>query len=454
MAVAAAACVATALMLLDARAAASADPRMEPEAERILFDRANDEREAAGHASLDRHPRATAVARDWAAQMAEDAAAAGEYTAGLGHNPDLAGDVGDVEWSRLGENVGYTVRTGASVRTLAGRLHDAFMGSDGHRRNIMGDWDQVGVGAVRGPNDSLWVTVVFVQGGDGGADTIDQAVQRSRTVRGEGSADVVAVSRADDYADALSATGLLGGDGPLLFTDAPSAQWPDAPLDSATAAELQRVASDGAEVLLLGGERAVSSRVERELSAMGYEVTRLYGEDRFETAAVLAEETVRRHGDPDRVVLAGGRAWPDAVSVGAFTGAARAPVLLAGLGEVPDATRSVLSEVDASVVVVGGSSVVGDEVVDEYDAVRVAGADRHGTSLAVAGELLGDPERVHVVPGWPDDTAWSVALSRTPEAVADDAAVVLSDEPAPAEVEAYLSSNGRGRDDVTVHSLP
>jgi hypothetical protein len=70
------------------------------------------------------------------------------------HNPNLAAATAD--WLGLGENVGV----GASV----GSLHEAFMRSPSHRANILGDYNYVGVGVAEGPDDLLWVTVVFMRG--------------------------------------------------------------------------------------------------------------------------------------------------------------------------------------------------------------------------------------------------------------------------------------------------
>ncbi|MEN8113529.1 MAG: CAP domain-containing protein [Actinomycetota bacterium] len=57
-------------------------------------------------------------------------------------------------WEALAENVGV----GPSVTSL----HNAFMSSSGHRRNILGNYNYAGVGVVE--NDgTIWVTVVFMR---------------------------------------------------------------------------------------------------------------------------------------------------------------------------------------------------------------------------------------------------------------------------------------------------
>lgn len=59
-------------------------------------------------------------------------------------------------WSKLGENVGR----GGTVASL----HSAFMASAGHKKNILGDYNKVGIGT--GTKDGvLYVTVVFMKKG-------------------------------------------------------------------------------------------------------------------------------------------------------------------------------------------------------------------------------------------------------------------------------------------------
>lgn len=75
----------------------------------------------------------------------------------LYHNPDLRNVT--TGWQSLGENVGY----GYDV----GLLHDAFMASPGHRSNILGNYNYVGIGTSIESDGTIWVTVVFMLGPDG-----------------------------------------------------------------------------------------------------------------------------------------------------------------------------------------------------------------------------------------------------------------------------------------------
>ena len=90
------------------------------------------------------------------------------------HNPALSGVTG--VWEKLGENVG--------VGLDANSLHDAFMASSGHRANILGDYNYVGVGTKTSDDGLLWVTVIFMKaapGLNGGGSTTTTTVAPTTT---------------------------------------------------------------------------------------------------------------------------------------------------------------------------------------------------------------------------------------------------------------------------------
>ncbi|MEY2456347.1 MAG: hypothetical protein QOK06_1441, partial [Acidimicrobiaceae bacterium] len=115
------------------------------------FDLTNQSRSQNGLGALQYDAAASDVARAWAVQMS----AAGT----LSHNGNLASQIGSLvtnDWTRIGENVGY----GQSTTNL----ENAFMNSPGHRANILGDFNRVGIGSVRDASGTLWVVVDFVKG--------------------------------------------------------------------------------------------------------------------------------------------------------------------------------------------------------------------------------------------------------------------------------------------------
>ena len=105
----------------------------------------NGERSRHGKAPLSVRGEVVPAARSWSDYMARQGA--------ISHNPDLVEQMPS-DWLRLGENVGV----GGSVEGL----HRAFMDSPGHRANVLGDFNQAGIGVSYGPR-GMFVTVDFMK---------------------------------------------------------------------------------------------------------------------------------------------------------------------------------------------------------------------------------------------------------------------------------------------------
>lgn len=103
----------------------------------------NASRAAAGLAPLSVDGQLVSNARNHSAEMAAQGT--------IFHNAALASQITG-NWVALGENVG--------VGPTVDDLHAAFMNSAGHRANILGDYDRVGVGEVLS-GSTIYVTEVF-----------------------------------------------------------------------------------------------------------------------------------------------------------------------------------------------------------------------------------------------------------------------------------------------------
>ena len=125
--------------------AVTAQPAGATSTEDGVTSRLNGARTAHGLPALTTRGDLTEVARAQAGRMAES------WT--LFHNPNLTTDV--TGWRYVGENVGY----GPDTETV----HAAFMGSPGHRANILdSDYTELGVGVVE-RDGRVWVVEVFRQ---------------------------------------------------------------------------------------------------------------------------------------------------------------------------------------------------------------------------------------------------------------------------------------------------
>lgn len=135
--------------------APEADAALRPRAEVLMVKKINDARAARGLPRLASNLQMKRIARQWTNHMAAVNA--------VYHRPNLASVVYG-PYDRLAENVGYTRLAGVGDAELVSRLHKAFMASDGHRAQILGRFNMVGVGIKRQANGRMWVTVNFLKG--------------------------------------------------------------------------------------------------------------------------------------------------------------------------------------------------------------------------------------------------------------------------------------------------
>ncbi|AXH95824.1 hypothetical protein DV701_06495 [Ornithinimicrobium avium] len=197
-------------------------------------------------------------------------------------------------------------------------------------------------------------------------------------------------------------------------------------LPAATASLLEAISP--ADIVLLGGTSAVNASVETELQQYG-DVVRVPGQDRYDTAAMLAD--LFDPAGQDVVFLAAGNqgAFADALTGSAAAGSLGSPVLLTRTDRLPAATADALVEMDPSrVVVLGGESAVTDAVLDQVraavdsDIERIFGDDRYQTAIAVSTRFVESSDVVLVASGrkFPD------ALTGAAYAGAVDAPVLLT----------------------------
>ncbi len=221
---------------------------------------------------------------------------------------------------------------------------------------------------------------------------------------------VAFVATGDQFPDALAggAAAAKAG-GPILLVQRDS-------VPSVTATELSRLKP--ARIVVLGGTGAVSDTVRSALGAYtSGGVTRIGGADRFVTAAAISG-TYFGAGVPV-VYVATGSDFPDALGGGAAAARGGGPVLLVKHGGIPAATANELGRLKpGKIVVLGGSGVISGAVESALGAyapqvVRLAGADRYGTAVAISksGFAADAPSTVFVAAGasFPDGLSAAVA---------------------------------------------
>jgi putative cell wall-binding protein len=138
----------------------------------------------------------------------------------------------------------------------------------------------------------------------------------------------------------------------------------------------------------------VSGAVAVQTAAPAAAVTtsRIYGADRYATAVEIS----KRHfpGPVDRVVVASGEDFPDALGAGPLAAHFGAPLLLVPRdGTLPAKVGAEISRLKvSSIEVIGGPSVISDDMLEQLswhaqpggDAWRWAGRDRYETAARLA----------------------------------------------------------------------
>ncbi len=204
--------------------------------------------------------------------------------------------------------------------------------------------------------------------------------------------DTVVIASGENFPDALSAAGLAGSyDAPLLLVKKDDV--PDVVLG--TIGDLKAT-----EAVIVGGPAVVSSVVVTQLEDEGLEVSRVYGDDRYQTSAAVAREIARRQGSIATVFVARGDAFPDALAVSPMAYFGSCPILLTKPTSLPSTIEGLFKDYDVyTAQVCGGTSAVSASVAAQLETLvkkdgftsfgRWAGSDRYATAVAVAEGAVG-----------------------------------------------------------------
>jgi putative cell wall-binding protein len=261
-----------------------------------------------------------------------------------------------------------------------------------------------------------------------GKDRHETAIEISKVGWPDG-AETVVLARDTTFPDALAgAPFAYQKDAPILLN----------PKDSLNGNVKERIKELGAkEVVILGGEGAISAKVAKDLKNTGLDVRRIGGETRYETAAKLAKEL----GFYDQAVIAYGGNFPDALSIAPYAASNGIPILLSPTDELANETKEALKSV-TDTIIVGGKSAISDQVQKQLantNPVRISGMDRYETSVNIATqlEMPGDIITVATGQNFADALTGSVLAAKYYEPI-----ILVEKNKVPDPVRKYISDNG------------
>ena len=167
------------------------------------------------------------------------------------------------------------------------------------------------------------------------------------------SGDSIIIATGKTFADSLSASAAKL---PILLVK------PNAALNE----EQKAVLAGMKNICIVGGEGAVSAAYAEELTVYG-EVTRVYGESRYDTSVEIAKTFCK---DADKAVIASGKNFPDGLCGGPLAAALNAPLVLTKDGGAAVAADYVADNAITSGYVLGGDGALTNETVVEVFALK------------------------------------------------------------------------------------
>lgn len=207
----------------------------------------------------------------------------------------------------------------------------------------------------------------------------------NRNNRGNQSKRYVILASGYKYTDVLTAT-VLGNEKkcPILLTSLDE-------VSDNTMKEIKRLGVD--EVIISGGPASVSERVVSQLKKAGYNVRRIAGKDRYETAEKIGDEVRLTSNNKNEVILVDGTNFPDVITLSTLANQKRVPILLTQPKALNSVTNRLLGAWRIDKVTIGGektsvSKNVEDTVKTKTKAVdRIGGATRYETAYKVVDQV-------------------------------------------------------------------
>lgn len=257
-----------------------------------------------------------------------------------------------------------------------------------------------------------------------GATRYETAVEVSKQSFPDG-ADSVVIATGENWPDALAGASFAGAVGaPILLVGDATLDMCAKDLPQAVADEIERLGASSAYIL--GGEKAIAAGVQSDIESItGGDAMRFAGMDRYETACVVASETVDALGAGwDGTAFATtGRNWPDALAAAPLAAFAGYPVFLADADGMSDDTEACMDELGVTgTIVLGGTVAMPLSVTAQMQSLGIVEIDRVGGDTRYETAALISQFGVDEL-GMSFDTLGISTGTRFPDALASGAAL-------------------------------
>ncbi len=238
-----------------------------------------------------------------------------------------------------------------------------------------------------------------------GSDRYATAIEISKNGWTDGS-EYAVLANGENFPDALSAAPLAKKyNAPILLNSGKN-------IDSRVEDELKRL--NVKQVFIIGGTGVVPSSVEKRLSQLNIKITRLYGQDRYETAIKVAEQLDFK----GELTIVNGENFPDAMSMAPIAAQKSMPIILTPMGKLPNSVANYIKGKNITkTYVIGGNDVVSDGIFNSMaNAERLYGDSRYDTNIAVLNKFKNELNfnKIYIANGenFPDALAGSALAAK------------------------------------------
>ncbi|NMS90312.1 L,D-transpeptidase family protein [Clostridioides difficile] len=271
-----------------------------------------------------------------------------------------------------------------------------------------------------GTINPTWNTII-------GANRFDTAKEISSVGNWKTSgSDTVVIVNGNAIADGITATPLASSyNSTILLTNADK-------LPAQTIEEMNSLAPK--TVILIGGENAISSKLEQEIkTTFNVETKRIAGQDRYQTATKIATELGSRE-EIKTAYMVSGSGEADALSIASKAGEEKQPIILVKKDGITEESYAWLTERKLeNAYFIGGPSAISDSAIAKMNEIttedvsgnRIYGNSRLDTNAKVIEKFYGDVDLQAILVSKSDTLV--DALSAGPLAVKLHSPIVLVD---------------------------
>ncbi|MDY6064770.1 MAG: leucine-rich repeat protein [Finegoldia sp.] len=239
--------------------------------------------------------------------------------------------------------------------------------------------------------------------------------------------DTVIIASGENYPDALTATVLAHQkQAPILLTHPNKTKEVEK--------EIQRL--QATNIIIIGKEKAVTKQEEQAYKKLG-KIERIGGENRYQTAIKIAEKILKTT-NKNKIIVASGQNYPDALAIGSYAAKEQIPIILAENNKLPEAEKLLENYQITEALIIGGEKAVGNIEKHFTKTDRIAGNNRYQTAVKIAENYYKQTKEINLTSGenYPD------ALVVNPVSAKRNIPVILNTSKGKEKtVEKYLQEN-------------